>query len=160
MKWPQSSMGMSGRPTVKPCIRVIHRKGRSISTYPKLHIVPKSSVLKPLESDYDIKNGTAKTKRLFVKLKGGRMPDGLAIDVKGHILAAANSQGKLVRISPEGEVTATRVVPGTEMTSCPAFGDKDMKTLFITSIAADGSTDHAYRARMDIPGVHRNKFKL
>ncbi|KAI1295123.1 hypothetical protein F5Y03DRAFT_372149 [Xylaria venustula] len=112
------------------------------------------------QSDYDIESGTATNRRLFTKLEGGGMPDGLAVDVEGHIWVAANSQGKLVRISPEGEVITTCVVPGAKMTSCPNFGGKDMKTLFITSIAADGSTGHVYRARVDVPGIHRNQFKL
>ncbi|KAI1345710.1 hypothetical protein F5Y01DRAFT_47180 [Xylaria sp. FL0043] len=112
------------------------------------------------QSDYDIENGTASNRRLFVKLEDGGMPDGLAVDVEGHIWAAANSQGKLVRVSPEGEITATCVVPGAKMTSCPNFGGKDMKTLFITSIAAEGSPGNVYTARVDIPGIHRNQFKL
>ncbi|KAI0799530.1 hypothetical protein GGR55DRAFT_692609 [Xylaria sp. FL0064] len=112
------------------------------------------------QSDYDIENGTAANRRLFVKLEDGGMPDGLAVDVEGHVWAAANSQGKLVRLSPEGEITATCTVPGAKMTSCPNFGGKDMKTLFITSIAADGSTGNVYTARVDIPGIHRNQFKL
>ncbi|KAI0512884.1 hypothetical protein F5B22DRAFT_288136 [Xylaria bambusicola] len=112
------------------------------------------------QSKYDVENGTTNNKRLFAHLEDGGMPDGLAVDSEGHIWAAANSQGKLVRISPQGEVVATCVVPGAKMTSCPAFGGKDMKTLFITSISADGSTGNVYRARVDIPGIPRNEFKL
>ncbi|KAI0549503.1 hypothetical protein F4679DRAFT_264001 [Xylaria curta] len=110
--------------------------------------------------DYDVENGTASNRRLFAKLEHGGMPDGLAIDVEGHVWVAANSQGKLVRLSPAGEVTATCAVPGAKMTSCPVFGEKDMKTLFITSIANDESTGHVYRARVDIPGIHRHPFKF
>ncbi|KAI0203022.1 hypothetical protein F4808DRAFT_418818 [Astrocystis sublimbata] len=87
------------------------------------------------------------------------MPDGLAVDQESCVWVAANSQGKLVRLSPAGEVTATCVVPGAKMTSCPAFGDKDMRTLFITSIADDGSTGHVYRVRVDIPGILRHSYK-
>ncbi|KAI8955938.1 hypothetical protein F4801DRAFT_182967 [Xylaria longipes] len=110
--------------------------------------------------DYDVENGTASNRRLFAKLEDGGMPDGLAVDEEGHVWAAANSQGKLVRFSPAGKVTATCVVPGAKMVSCPAFGEKDMKTLFITSIADDGSTGHVYRAMVDIPGIHRHPFKF
>ncbi|KAI0433210.1 hypothetical protein F5Y09DRAFT_90614 [Xylaria sp. FL1042] len=119
-----------------------------------------TSKRKIYQSDYDVESGTASNRRLFTKLEGGGMPDGLAVDVEGHIWAAANSQGKLVRFSPEGEVTATCVVPGAKMTSCPHFGGKDMKTLFITSISTHDSTGNVYRARVDIPGIHRHQFKL
>lgn len=88
------------------------------------------------------------------------MPDGLAIDKEGHVWAAANSQGKLVRISPDGQTVATCAVPNAKMTSCPTFGGNDMKTLFITSISADKSTSHVYRARVDVPGIPRNRYKL
>ncbi|KAI1815767.1 hypothetical protein GGS20DRAFT_575971 [Poronia punctata] len=110
--------------------------------------------------DYDIESGTATNRQLLVHLKDGSMPDGLAVDVEGHVWAAANSQGKLVRISPEGKITATCVVPGAKMTSCPAFGGADMKTMFITSIGAEESTGNVYRVRVDVPGVPRHEFKL
>ncbi|KAI3317541.1 hypothetical protein HD806DRAFT_514900 [Xylariaceae sp. AK1471] len=110
--------------------------------------------------DYDVESGTASNRRLFAQLGRGGMPDGMAVDVEGHVWAAANSQGKLMRISPEGKVAATCVVPGAKMTSCPVFGEEDMKTLFITSIADDESTGNVYRVRVDVPGTHRHEFKL
>lgn len=110
--------------------------------------------------DYDVEAGTAANRRLVLELGEGGMPDGLAVDVEGHIWVAANSRGQLIRFSPEGEITATCNVPGAKMVSCPTFGEKDMKTLFITSIAADGSTGNVYRARVDIPGIHRHRVKV
>ncbi|KAI0401156.1 SMP-30/Gluconolaconase/LRE-like region-domain-containing protein [Xylaria palmicola] len=110
--------------------------------------------------DYDVESGTATNRQLFAKLEDGGMPDGLAVDVEGHVWAAANSQGKLARLEPQGEVTATCMIPGAKMASCPAFGDKDMKTLFITSITAEGSTGDVYRARVDVPGIQRHPIKI
>ncbi|KAI8630801.1 hypothetical protein F5Y19DRAFT_426423 [Xylariaceae sp. FL1651] len=108
--------------------------------------------------DYDVESGTASNRRLFVQLENGGMPDGMAVDSEGHVWAAANSQGKLVRFSPEGDVTGICVVPGAKMTSCPVFGGKDMKTLFITSIAAGESTGNVYRVRVDVPGIARHSL--
>ncbi|KAI1383750.1 uncharacterized protein F4822DRAFT_49679 [Hypoxylon trugodes] len=109
--------------------------------------------------DYDIENGKATNKRLFAKLEDGGMPDGLAVDVEGHIWAAANSQGKLIRFSPEGVATATCVVPEAKMCSCPTFGGVDWKSLFITSISDEGSTGNVYRARVGVPGLQRHPHR-
>lgn len=109
--------------------------------------------------DYDTRDGTVSNKRLFVQLKNGGMPDGMAVDVEGHVWVAANSQGKLVRFSPSGEAVATCTVPGAKMTSCPAFGGEDLRTLFITSIAAEGSTGHVYKVKVDVPGIRRHEYE-
>lgn len=109
--------------------------------------------------NYDMKDGTVSNKRLFVQLEDGGMPDGMAVDVEGHVWVAANSQGKLVRYSPNGEAVATCAVPGAKMTSCPAFGGEDLRTLFITSIAAEGSTGHVYKVRVDVPGIRRHEYE-
>lgn len=113
---------------------------------------------KVLQYDYDLESGTATNRRLFVQLEDGGMPDGLAVDVEGHVWVAANSQGKIVRYSSAGEAVAVCNVPGAKMTSCPGFGGNDMKTLFITSIAAEGSTGHVYRVDVDVPGIKRHEF--
>lgn len=113
---------------------------------------------KVFQYDYDTKHGSVSTKRLFVQLENGGMPDGMAVDVAGHVWVAANSQGKLVRYSPSGEAVATCVVPGAKMTSCPAFGGEDLRTLFITSIASEGSTGHVYRVKVDVPGIRRHEY--
>ncbi|KAI1074366.1 hypothetical protein F5B20DRAFT_596209 [Whalleya microplaca] len=109
--------------------------------------------------DYDIDTGEVGSERLFVQLEDGGMPDGLAVDVEGCLWVAANSQGKLIRFSPGGVPMATCSVPGAKMCSCPAFGSSDMKTLFITSIAADCSTGNVYRVRVDIEGIERHSYR-
>lgn len=109
--------------------------------------------------DYDVETGTATNKRQFAQLEGGGMPDGMAVDAEGHVWVAANSQGKLVRLSPAGDTVAVCTVPAAKMTSCPAFGGRDMKTLFITSIAADGSSGHVYRVDVDVAGVKRHEVQ-
>lgn len=109
--------------------------------------------------DYDVASGIASNKRLFAHLEDGGMPDGMAVDVDGHIWVAANSTGKLVRYSPSGEPVAFCRVPGAKMCSCPVFGGRDMRSLFITSIAAEGSTGHTYQVRVDVPGIGRYEYR-
>lgn len=115
---------------------------------------------KIFQYDYDVETGQATNKKLFAQLEDGGMPDGAAVDVESHIWVAANSQGKLIRYSPAGEVVAVCAVPGAKMTSCPVFGGRDMKTLFITSIAAEGSSGHVYRVGVDVPGIARHEYGL
>ncbi|XXG95181.1 hypothetical protein Hte_001441 [Hypoxylon texense] len=107
--------------------------------------------------DYDLESGEATNKRLFAHLEGGGMPDGIAVDVEGHVWVAANSQGKIVRFSPEGTATDACRVPGAKMCSCPAFGGRDMKTIFITSIMDEGSTGNVYCVRVDVAGPRRGE---
>ncbi|KAI0832285.1 hypothetical protein F5Y06DRAFT_281141 [Hypoxylon sp. FL0890] len=114
---------------------------------------------KVYQYDYDVDSGKVTNKRLFVQLEGGGMPDGLAVDIEGHIWVAANSQGKILRFSPQGTITATCEVPEAKMTSCPGFGGRDMKTMFITSIADNGSTGNVYRARVDVEGIRRHAYR-
>lgn len=114
---------------------------------------------KIFQYDYDTESGSAANKRLFAHLEDGGMPDGAAVDVEGYVWVAANSTGKLVRYSPSGEAVAICKVPGAKMCSCPVFGGKDMRSLFITSIAAEGSTGHVYRIRVDVPGIARYEYR-
>jgi xylono-1,5-lactonase len=114
---------------------------------------------KVFQYDYDTTDGSVSNKRLFVQLEDGGMPDGMAVDAEGHVWVAANSQGKLVRYSPNGKAVATCVVPGAKMTSCPAFGGEDSRTLYITSISSEGSTGHVYKARVDVPGIRRHEYE-
>jgi sugar lactone lactonase YvrE len=126
----------------------------------KTMYVPQTPQGKIWQYDYDVKTGDASNRRLFVHLDNGGMPDGMAVDRDGYIWVAANSKGKLVRFSPEGKAVAEVEVPGAKMCSCPAFGSLDMKTLFITSIADDGSSGHVYQVRVDVEGIARHKYRL
>lgn len=133
--------------------------GPAFSPDDKIMYACETSGGKIFQYDYDLETGRASNKRLFAQLENGGMPDGMAVDVEGHVWVAANSQGKLVRYSPAGEAVAECAVPGAKMTSCPVFGGKDMKTLFITSIQAEGSTGHVYRVDVDVPGIARYEYQ-
>ncbi|KAI0018224.1 hypothetical protein F4780DRAFT_771841 [Xylariomycetidae sp. FL0641] len=109
--------------------------------------------------DYDVEAGRATNRRLFVEVPDGGLPDGMAVDVEGHVWVAVNAKGRLHRYAPDGTCSAVVEVPGAKMTSCPVFGGREMKTLFITSIAAEGSTGHVYRVEVDVPGVERHAYR-
>ncbi|RYP77386.1 hypothetical protein DL771_001181 [Monosporascus sp. 5C6A] len=129
------------------------------STDDKVMYVCNTAEGKIHQYDYDIETGAASNQRLFVQLEDGAQPDGMAVDVESHIWVAANSKGKVIRYSPAGTAVATVSVPGAKMTSCPAFGGNDMRTLFITSIADEGSTGNVYKVKVDVEGVPRNPYR-
>lgn len=62
--------------------------------------------------DYDAQSGDISNKKLFFSIEEeGTGPDGHAMDEDGNIWAAIFGQWKVVRISPEGEVTAEVKLP-------------------------------------------------
>ena len=69
---------------------------------------------------------------------GGR-PDGAAVDAEGCYWSAQYEGGRLLRISPKGEVLAEVPTPALCPTM-PCFGGPDLKTLFITT-ARHGRSD-------------------
>jgi sugar lactone lactonase YvrE len=88
--------------------------------------------------DFDVKSGTVGKGRVFKQFSkdrnadyGGR-PDGAAVDIEGAYWCAMFEGGKLLRLSPQGELLGEIPLP----VRCPtmmAFGGPDLRTLYITS---------------------------
>ena len=68
---------------------------------------------------------------------GGR-PDGAAVDSAGNYWSAQYEGSRVLRYSPQGEVTAIVQVPSKRVTMV-AFGGLDLRTLYITT-ARQGAT--------------------
>ncbi|MFC6487461.1 SMP-30/gluconolactonase/LRE family protein [Nitratireductor sp. GCM10026969] len=64
--------------------------------------------------------------------EGQGRPDGAAVDAEGCYWSALYDGGRVVRLSPEGELLAEYPVPARCPTMC-AFGGSDLKTLYVTS---------------------------
>lgn len=62
---------------------------------------------------------------------GGR-PDGAAVDVQGNYYVAMFEGGRLLKLSPAGELLADISVPALCPTM-PCFGGADLKTLYLTT---------------------------
>ncbi|GAB2486437.1 SMP-30/gluconolactonase/LRE family protein [Comamonas humi] len=62
---------------------------------------------------------------------GGR-PDGAAVDVDGNYWCAMYEGGRVLQISPAGEILASHVTPALCPTM-PCFGGADGRTLYVTS---------------------------
>jgi sugar lactone lactonase YvrE len=96
---------------------------------------------------------------------GGR-PDGAAVDVEGHYWCAMFEGGRLLRLSPEGEVSAQIELP-VRCPTMPCFGGPDGCTLYVTS-ARHGRSEEELRAlphsgcvlstRVSVPGLPVNFF--
>ena len=88
---------------------------------------PSQSVYK---FDFDAKTGAISNQRTHLHLdEEGVFPDGHAMDVEGNIWHACYGGSKVIRISPEREVTGVIHLP-TRAITCPTFVGT---CLFITS---------------------------
>ncbi len=95
--------------------------------------------------DFDAASGQLSNSRVFYQATpkpagwawcsatpyGGR-PDGATVDVEGCYWSAQYEGGRLLRISPSGQVLAEVPTP-TLCPTMPCFGGPDLKTLFITT---------------------------
>lgn len=84
--------------------------------------------------DFNAATGDISNRRVFFKVsEEGCAPDGHCMDEEGYIWAAIFGGGKVVRISPNGEVVAEIRLP-TRCVTCPCFVGTD---LYITSAAEE-----------------------
>jgi sugar lactone lactonase YvrE len=97
---------------------------------------------------------------------GGR-PDGGAVDSEGAYWCAMYEGGRLLRLSPEGEILREVLLPAR----CPtmmAFGDDDLRTLYITTVSKNRPAQelaryplsgYVLRLRIDVPGVDEHLYQ-
>ena len=110
---------------------------------------------------YDLlPDGTVKNMRVFYNFYPGRSADGMSIDTRGNLYAAAgmhrtrgtaetlDTKCGVYVISPQGKLLKFIPVPEDYLTNT-AFGGPDMKTLYITA----GKT--LYKVHNDIAGLPR-----
>lgn len=94
----------------------------------------------------------------------GGVPDGHCQDEEGHFWVALFGTGKVVRVSPQGEVVAEVEVP-TRCVTCPEICGTD---LFITSAAEEDPEQYPWSTKyqgalfkvdVGVRGSPRNKFR-
>lgn len=95
-------------------------------------------------------------------------PDGAVVDSEGFVWNARWGGSCVIRYAPDGSIDRIIEVPVSQVT-CPAFGGKDFKKLFITT-AAKGLTDDQLAAEkvagglfvidLDIAGLPEARIKL
>ncbi|WP_447894521.1 SMP-30/gluconolactonase/LRE family protein [Vreelandella sp. GE22] len=75
---------------------------------------------------------------------GNGRPDGAAVDSEGYYWSALYEGGRVVRLSPAGEIVAEYPLPARCPTMC-AFGGPDLKTLYVTSARQGRSAEELER---------------
>jgi sugar lactone lactonase YvrE len=91
--------------------------------------------------DYDARTGPS-NRRLLYELPSsvGGGPDGAQCDANGNVWAAISGAGRVIRITPAGEVDLVVELPVKQPTSV-TLGGPGMNTLFITTRAENGRKD-------------------
>lgn len=116
--------------------------------------------------DYDIESGVVSNCRIFHQFPIGQgRPDGASVDSEGCYWSALYEGGRVVRLSPAGEVLEEIPVPAR----CPtmvAFGGKDLRTLYVTSVGnrPDAELEQfpdsgsVFSVEVDVPGLPEQRF--
>ena len=121
-----------------------------------------------LAYDFNGRDGSISNRRLFAQVDPAEgAPDGLAVDDVGGVWAAHWDGWCLSRFAPDGKRTAKIPVP-VERPTCPTFGGKDMRDVYVTSAAmqldagrlAKGPlAGSLFRLRSDVAGPKAVRFK-
>jgi sugar lactone lactonase YvrE len=117
--------------------------------------------------DYDVTTGTPGKRRRFACFTHETdRPDGGAVDSEDCYWTAFYRGGKVLRISPAGEVLATIDVPAMCPTMC-AFGGPDLATLYVTTARQMRPDDELVRLpqsggifalEVNVPGISEPAF--
>lgn len=116
--------------------------------------------------DFDLTSGSLGNARLFRQFSdirdvnyGGR-PDGAAVDSVDSYWCAMYEGGRLLRLSPHGDILDEVALP-VRCPTMPAFGGADLRTLFITTVKnkrpeeelkAHPLSGHVLSLQIDVPG--------
>jgi sugar lactone lactonase YvrE len=94
-------------------------------------------------------------------------PDGSVVDAEGFVWNARWGGSSVIRFAPDGRVDRVVKLPVSRVT-CPAFGGKDLKTMYITSaregmsaaeLAAEPMAGSVFAIELDVPGLPENLFR-
>lgn len=95
-------------------------------------------------------------------------PDGAVMDSEGYLWNARWGGSCVIRYAPDGTIDQTVELPVSNVT-CPAFGDHDLKTLFITSarqglspeqLAEQPHAGSLFSVRVDVAGLKETPVLL
>ncbi|TRL34877.1 SMP-30/gluconolactonase/LRE family protein [Rhizobium straminoryzae] len=114
--------------------------------------------------DFDPESGSlGPPRRLLDFTNAEGRPDGAATDMAGFYWSAGVLDGKLNRISPDGEIVEVYQLPVSGPTM-PCFGGPDMRTLYVTSLRRkDGLIDEegsVIAFEVEVPGVPVPRFPI
>ncbi|MHA6299121.1 SMP-30/gluconolactonase/LRE family protein [Devosia sp. CAU 1758] len=107
--------------------------------------------------------------KLFADVSDHRgYPDGAVVDSAGYLWNARWGGSCVIRYAPDGTIDRIIEVPVSQVT-CPAFGGKDLKRLFLTSASKTLSSDQladekvaggVFYIDLDVAGQPEPRIKL
>ncbi len=122
--------------------------------------------------EYDLHSGAVGAGRVLRQFSmerdaqyGGR-PDGAAVDAEGNYWCAMYEGGRLLKLSPSGEILREILLP----VRCPtmvAFGGSDLRTLYVTTVSSKRSPEELasfphsgclLSLRVDLPGLPEHPY--
>jgi sugar lactone lactonase YvrE len=115
--------------------------------------------------DYDSSSGSVTNPRKFWQNPSNAEPDGFALDTEGHLWQALYGDGKVVRLSPEGEVVGEVKLLTKAITSVCFVGED----IFITTAAEAEPEKYPesakyggalFKVHVGKTGVKRNKARF
>ncbi len=117
--------------------------------------------------DVDPASGTLSNRRIIHQFEQGTgRPEGGSFDAEGCYWSALFDGGRVVRLSPQGDILQTVALPVSRPTMI-AFGGDDLRTAYVTS-ARTGLSDEALAAQshagailsfpVDVPGLPEVAF--
>jgi sugar lactone lactonase YvrE len=104
---------------------------------------------------YDVVDRKLTNRRTFHQWPiGNGRPDGGSFDEEGCYWTALFDGGRIVRLSPEGEVIEEVALPVSRPTMI-VFGDDDRRTTYVTSARVEGEPNSGgiFSFRVTVPGV-------
>ncbi|TPN81088.1 SMP-30/gluconolactonase/LRE family protein [Mesorhizobium sp. CU2] len=91
--------------------------------------------------DFDREGRISNGRSLATFAESDGLPDGAAVDVEGNYWTAGVTAGVLSKLSPDGQRLDIIRLP-VRAPTMPCFGGRDLKTMFITSLATDRGGSH------------------
>ena len=117
--------------------------------------------------DLDAETGMISNRRTFHAFPQGHgRPDGASLDAEGGYWCALYAGGRVVRLSPEGEIVAEVAIPAPNVTMI-GFGGADLRTAYVTTARQNTSPEdlarfpHAggvFTFRVVTPGLPEHAF--
>ena len=104
--------------------------------------------------DYDQASGEIANRRVFARIEGEAMPDGMTVDTEGGVWSALWNGSAVVRFDSAGRETHRIAFPAKKMTSV-IFGGPGYTDLYFTSACLGNRSDEgpAAGALFRIPGA-------
>ncbi len=138
----------------------MHREAADMGTTNGIEVSPDGQMLYVNESVqrnvwmFDIaQDGSLKNKRLLKKFDDFGF-DGMRCDVEGNLYITRHGKGRVVKLSPKGEVLREIDVLGPNPTNI-CFGGKDGRTAYVT----EAKVMRLVQFRVDRPGLEWSRWK-